>query len=99
VVARAVERNWRDDMEVKIVEMGDNYVKIVFKGEDHTYLNLLQHYLAEDEDVIIAKYTVSHPLVGDPELYVKTSGVNPLEVIKRANDKIAGVCASLIEQL
>ncbi len=86
-------------MEVKILEIGDNFVKMVIKGEDHTFLNLLQHYLAEDRDVIIAKYNIPHPLVGEPELYVRTNGVNPLEVIKRANEKIIEVCNSLLKQI
>ncbi len=83
-------------MEIKIVDMGKDYVKIVFKGEDHTYLNLLQHYLAENEDVIIARYRVPHPLVGEPELFVRTAGKNPLEVIKEVNEKIAAICKNLI---
>ena len=86
-------------MEVKIVEIGDNFVKMIIKGEDHTYLNLLQHYLAEDKDVVIAKYNIPHPLVGEPELYVRTNGANPLEVIRRANEKIIEVCNSLLEQI
>ena len=86
-------------MEVKIVELGDNYVKLIIKGEDHTYLNLLQHYLAEDRDVVIAKYNIPHPLVGEPELYVRTNGASPLEVIRRANEKIIEVCTSLLEQI
>ncbi len=86
-------------MEVKIVEIGDNFVKMIIKGEDHTYLNLLQYYLAEDKDVVIAKYNIPHPLVGEPELYVRTNGTNPLEVIKRANERIIEVCQSLLNQI
>lgn len=86
-------------MEVKIIELGDNYIKMVIKGEDHTFLNLLQHYLAEDDDVVLAKYNIPHPLVGDPELYVKTNGTDPIEVIKRANEKIIKICDILLKQI
>ncbi|RLI78364.1 DNA-directed RNA polymerase subunit L [Archaeoglobales archaeon] len=86
-------------MEVKIIELGDNYIKMVIKGEDHTFLNLLQHYLAEDDDVVLAKYNIPHPLVGDPELYVKTNGADPIEVIKRANEKIIKICDILLKQI
>jgi DNA-directed RNA polymerase subunit L len=86
-------------MEVKIVEIGDDFVKLVLRGEGHTYLNLLQHYLLEDEDVIVARYNIPHPLVGEPHLYVRTKGKNPLEVIRRANEKIVEACNTLIEQI
>ncbi len=86
-------------MEVKIIELGDNYIKMIIKGEDHTFLNLLQHYLAEDDDVVLAKYNIPHPLVGDPELYVKTNGTDPIEVIKRANEKIIKICDILLKQI
>ena len=86
-------------MEVKIVELGEDYVKMIVKGEDHTYLNLLQHYLSKDESVVIARYNIPHPLVGEPELYVKTAGENPLEVIRRANEKIAEDCKVLLDSI
>ncbi|AEA47705.1 RpoL/Rpb11 RNA polymerase subunit family protein [Archaeoglobus veneficus] len=86
-------------MEVKIIEMGDDFVRLLVKGEDHTFLNLLQHYLLEDEDVVVAKYHISHPLVGEPELFVRTNGKNPLDAIKEANEKIAKYCEELISQL
>ncbi len=86
-------------MEVKVVEMEGNYVKLEIRGEDHTYLNLLQHYLLEDEDVEIAKYTIPHPLQDRAELVVKTKGKNPLKAIKEANEKIIRACEELLDQL
>jgi len=83
-------------VEVKIIEMEKNYVRLHVKGEDHTFLNLLQHNLLEDEDVEIAKYTISHPLVGVPELYVRTKKSNPIDAIKKANEKIIKECEELI---
>ncbi len=86
-------------MEVKIVELGDDYVKMIVKGEEHTYLNLLQHYLLEDEKVVVARYNIPHPLVGEPELYVKTKDVSPIDAIKRANEKIIEVCRLIADQI
>ncbi len=86
-------------MEVKVVEMGENYLRLLVKGEDHTFLNLLQHYLLEDEDVVIAKYDIPHPLVGEPELFVKTNKKSPIEAIKRANERIVEVCKELIGKI
>ncbi|HID42602.1 MAG TPA: DNA-directed RNA polymerase subunit L [Archaeoglobaceae archaeon] len=86
-------------MEVKILEMGKNHIRLAVKGEDYTFLNLLQHTLLEDNDVEIAKYSISHPLVGTPELYIKTKKKNPVNVLKRANERIADECEKLLSNL
>ncbi len=86
-------------MEVKVLEMEENYIKLLIKGEDHTYLNLLQHYLLEDESVVIAKYDIPHPLQDRAELVVRTKGKNPLEAIKEANEKIIKACEELLSQI
>ncbi len=86
-------------MDVKVVEMEKNYVRLIVKGEDHTFLNLLQHYLLENEAVVIAKYHIPHPLVGEPELFVKTNGKNPIQVIKEVNRRIVQECSALLSQL
>ncbi len=87
-------------MEVKVLEIGDNYVRLLVKGEDHTYLNLLQYYLLQDKSVVIAKYNIPHPLTGEPELFVKTDGSkSPLEAIRDANVKIVKACEELLSQI
>ena len=86
-------------MEVKIVEMDRDGVKLLIKGEDHTYLNLLQHYLLEDDCVIIAKYNIPHPLQDKAEFFVKTNGKDPLVAIKEANERIIKVCEELLSQI
>jgi len=84
---------------LKIVELGKNYVKLIMKGEDHTYLNLLQHYLSQDSRAVLVRYNIPHPLVGEPELYLRTDGTNPLEVLKKANENIVAVCEDLLKQI
>ncbi|MDI9611389.1 MAG: RpoL/Rpb11 RNA polymerase subunit family protein [Archaeoglobaceae archaeon] len=84
---------------LKIVEIGKNYVKLLIKGEDHTYLNLLQHYLSQDRRTVLVRYNIPHPLVGEPELYLRTDGTSPIEVLKKANETIVGVCKDLLKQI
>jgi DNA-directed RNA polymerase subunit L len=86
-------------MEVKVLEMGEDFVKLLIRGEDHTYLNMLQHYLLEDEDVVMAKYRITHPLEDKAELFVKTKGKSPLQAIKEANQKIIDSCNELLSQI
>ncbi len=86
-------------MEIKITEMSENFVKLVIKGEDHTYLNLLQHELLKDEDVVLAKYNIPHPYVGEPELVVRTKGKNPIQAIKEANERIVKKIEEVLSQI
>jgi DNA-directed RNA polymerase subunit L len=86
-------------MEVKIVELEKNYAKIKIKGENHTFLNLLQHHLLEDENVILTKYNIPHPLVEGAEIIIRTDGKNPLEVLKEANKKIIEECDEILERI
>ncbi|TDA27820.1 MAG: DNA-directed RNA polymerase subunit L [Archaeoglobi archaeon] len=84
---------------IKIVEIGKDYVKLIVKGEDHTYLNLLQHYLSKDDRTVLVRYNIPHPLVGEPELYLRVKDSNPLDVLKKANETIAKVCEDLYKQI
>lgn len=86
-------------MEVKIIEMDENFVKLSIKGEDHTFLNILQHNLLQDDDVEVAKYTISHPLIGIPEIYVRTKSKNPIDALKEANERTAQQCDELISMI
>ena len=41
------------------------------KGEGHTFCNVLQKALLEDETIEMAGYDISHPLVANPIIYVR----------------------------
>ena len=86
-------------MEIKITELSENFAKLVIKGEDHTYLNLLQHELLKDEEVILAKYNIPHPYVGEPELVVRTKSKNPIQAIKEANERIIKKIEDVLAQI
>ncbi|MBE8540081.1 RpoL/Rpb11 RNA polymerase subunit family protein [Geoglobus acetivorans] len=86
-------------MEVKIVELAENYARLMVKGEDHTFLNLLQHELVNDGGVVLAKYNITHPLRDEAELMIRTSGKDPLEVLKEANQRIISKIDEVLSQL
>ncbi len=86
-------------MEIKVLEISEDYMKLMIKGEDHTYLNLLQHELVGDENVLLAKYNVLHPLKDEAELIVRTSGKSPADAIKEANERIISKIIEVISQL
>ncbi len=86
-------------MEIKITELDEKYARIKIRGEDHTFLNLLQHFLLELDGVVMAKYDIPHPLIDEAELIIRTDGLNPIDAIKKANELIVKECNEVLEEL
>ncbi|AKG91602.1 DNA-directed RNA polymerase, subunit L [Geoglobus ahangari] len=86
-------------MEVKVIELTDDYAKLLIKGEDHTYLNLLQYELVNDESVLLAKYNVLHPLKDEAEFMIRTSGKSPIDALREANERIISKVEEVLSQL
>lgn len=46
-------------------------LKIEIEGEGHTFCNALQQVLLEDRAVEFSGYELTHPLVGQPVIYIR----------------------------
>ncbi len=76
-------------MQLKVSERKPNELRIEIEGEGHTFCNLLESVLLEDEEVEYASYDIKHPLVANPILVIRTKGkVKPETALKRAAEKI-----------
>lgn len=73
-------------MKIKITKETKNELEIILKGENHTFCNLLRKKLLEDKDVEVAAYTIDHPIVGEPRLYVR--GKSPKQSLLKAAKNI-----------
>lgn len=71
-------------MEFKIIEESKNKLIFQLKGETHTFCNLLKEELQKVKGVSIATYKIDHPLIGVPEFYLETKGVDPKKALKEA---------------
>ena len=60
-------------MEIKVQENTKNRLKLEFVGKTHTLCNLLSKELWNDKDIVIAGYTLEHPVVSNSVLTVETS--------------------------
>jgi len=58
-------------MDIKVLERTTDEMRIEILGEGHTFCNLLQKALLEDETVETGGYRVEHPLVSNPIVYVR----------------------------
>ena len=76
-------------MEIKTIKDEKNELKIEIRGEGHTFCNLLQQILLEDNDVEIAGYDQPHPLVPTPIIYIRMKGEkSPSKALEKALTKI-----------
>jgi len=76
-------------MQVKVLEKKPNELKIEIEGEDHSFCNVLQRVLLEDETIEMAGYNIPHPLVSSPIVYVRTKGQKrPETALRNAAEKI-----------
>ena len=86
-------------MDIKIIELEADKVRISFVGENHTYLNALTNEILTDPAVDVASYDFRYHFV-DPTLLVTTrGGADPVAAIIRGAQAIAADCSDLIAQI
>ena len=84
-------------MEIKVLELESNKVRILVVGEGHTFMNALIDEIIKDSEVDVARYHMEYHF-SDPELLVTTYGKRePLDAIKDACRRLSGHCDTLID--
>ena len=76
-------------MEFRVLDKDKNTVRLEIDGHDDTVLYPLVNELLKDDDVAEAKYSLGHPDLDKPVLYVKTKKGKPHTAIKKASDSLA----------
>ena len=59
-------------MEVTKMDGSDEEIRLEVKGEGHTFCNALQNFLLKDPVIEFSGYNITHPLVGEPILNIRT---------------------------
>ena len=76
-------------MKIQVLKRESNELKIEVEEEGHTFCNVLQKTLLEDDTIEMAGYDVPHPLVDSAIVYVHTKGRRrPETAVKEATEKI-----------
>lgn len=76
-------------MQLRVLKRTSEELKIEVEGEGHTFCNLLESILLEDEDVEFASYNVPHPLISNTIISIQTrKGKKPEEALRIAVEKI-----------
>lgn len=77
-----------------------NELTIEIEGLGHTFYNLLQKRLLDEEDVDFAGYNIPHPLSSNAIIYIRTKGAaKPEEVLQKAIEKTHKMTNDFIENL
>lgn len=86
-------------MNITVLELSDDTVRMVIIGQGHTFLNTLTNELLQDPVVDVATYLVEFQF-SDPVLTVTTHDkADPVEAVKRACKRVSDACADLLNQL
>ena len=78
---------------MKIIKDTKNELEIEITGETHTLCNVIRKILMEDKNVESAAYSIDHPIVGQPNLYIK--GKDPKKSLKKAAETLNKRCDEL----
>ncbi|RLF47478.1 MAG: DNA-directed RNA polymerase subunit L [Thermoplasmata archaeon] len=85
-------------MEIKIKKESDKELEFEVIKEK-TILNPLKQKLLEYDEVEYAEWKVAHPLIANPEFYVRVKKGNVRDIIKKAIKELKGEIEELLQQL
>jgi DNA-directed RNA polymerase subunit L len=87
-------------MEIKVIAMDKNSMKVELIGEDNTFANALRKELWENKSVQITGYNIEHPLVTNPILVINTDGKeDPKKVLLKTAESLKDKNNELIAKL
>ena len=66
-------------MKINVLNRSNNELRIELVGESHSFCNVIQSVLIKDDSIEYVGYNISHPLVSQPVMYIRTNGQKPPE--------------------
>jgi DNA-directed RNA polymerase subunit L len=70
-------------MEIKVLEKEHDSLRIELPRAEETLLVPLVEALQAEEKVVEARYFMGHPFLDRPQLYLKTKGEKPQQVLRQ----------------
>ena len=86
-------------MEIKVIKDRAKELELEIIGEDSTILNPIKEKLLERENVVYAEYSIEHPILSNPKLYIKTKSANPKDELKAVLKELQKEFKSFREQI
>jgi len=86
-------------MDITILELGEDIVRISLAGQGHTFMNALKAEILSDPTVDVANYVIEFQF-SDPVLTVTTHNkADPVKPILDACRRLSGSCNELLLSL
>ena len=76
-------------MEMNLISKDKTSMKMEIVGLDETTLHLLIEELLKDDSVLVANYSMGHPQLDKPTIYIKVKSGKPQAALKKASKGIA----------
>ncbi|HLC62756.1 MAG TPA: DNA-directed RNA polymerase subunit L [Candidatus Nanoarchaeia archaeon] len=75
-------------MKLRWVTEEKNKIEFELLGEDHTFCNVIRRELWEQDDLNLAAYRISHPLISDPLIIVETHKTDAVKVLQSSIESL-----------
>ena len=75
-------------MKIRWVTEEKNKIEFELLGEDHTFCNVIRRELWEQDDLTLAAYRISHPLISDPLIVVETQKADAVKVLQSSIESL-----------
>lgn len=86
-------------MNITILELGDDIVRISIAGQGHTFMNALKTEILQDTTVDVANYVIEFQF-SDPVLTVTTlNKADPVKPVLDACTRLSKNCEELLASL
>ena len=80
-------------MKINILHQAKNELQIELVDEGHSFANALQSTFLKDKTIDFVGYNISHPLMANPVLFIRTKGR------RRPENAVIDAAKRLLEEL
>lgn len=77
------------DSTLRVTEKNKNTVKMEMLNYDNTLLRPLVEEILRDDMVEESRYYIKHPVIDDPEIYVRVKSGKPQAAVKRSIKRLS----------
>lgn len=77
------------DSTLRVVSKEKNSVKLEMLNYDNTLLRPLVEEILKDDMVEESRYYIKHPVIDDPEIYVRVKSGKPQAAVKRSIKRLS----------
>lgn len=83
------------DCQLRVLNKEKNSITLEMLNYDNTILRPLMDEILKDEQVEEARYYIKHPIIDNPEIYVKVKTGKPQAAVKRSIKRLSKVYETL----